>query len=85
MNVKNSFSISLLAGTAKCQTRTGLVVAAKRELKAVQNEPFFQTLDTNGGSDEAGLLSKWKQLVLVKGKAGQIISLVEKTLDQSKI
>lgn len=31
-----------------------------------------------GGSAEAGFLSKWKQLVLVKEKAGQIISLVEK-------
>lgn len=30
-----------------------------------------------GGSAEAGFLSKWKHLVLVKGKAGQIISLVE--------
>lgn len=30
-----------------------------------------------GGSAGAGFLSKWKQLVFVKGKAGQIISLVE--------
>lgn len=77
MNAKNSFPISLLAGTAKCQTRIVLVVTAKRELKAVKNETFFKLWTLMGGSAEAGFLSKWKHLVLVKGKAGQIISLVE--------
>lgn len=81
MNAKNSFPISLLAGTTKCQTRIVLVVTAKRELKAVQNETFFffflKLWTLMGGSAEARFLSKWKQLVLVKGKAGQIISLVE--------
>lgn len=81
MNAKNSFPISLLAGTTKCQTRIVLVVTAKRELKAVQNETFFffffKLWTLMGGSAEAGFLSKWKQLVLVKEKAGQIISLVE--------
>lgn len=78
MNAKNSFPISLLAGTAKCQTRIVLVVTAKRELKAVQNETFFKLWALMGGGQlKPGFCQNGNNWCLSKGKRGKLFHLLK--------